>query len=263
VPAVLEVNAPLVEEQAVHRGLVDRAGAEAVARAALSSATVVACVSEQVARWAATRGAAAPQVVPNGVDPVAVRPSPRRPAAAGADRFVVGFVGTLKPWHGLDVLLDALALLDPTWHLLLVGDGPEGPALRTQADRLGLAVETTGAVDPTAVPGLLHRMDVAVAPYPALADPYFSPLKLYEYLAAGLPVVASDVGQVPDALEGGRLGVLVPPGDPVALAAALTALRADEPCRALLRGRAREAAVTRHSWSGVLDRLLALLPVAA
>lgn len=258
VPSVLEVNAPLVQEQADHRGLADRARAEQVARDALRAATVVACVSAQVATWARAQGAADPHVVPNGVDPGRVRPGPTRP---DGDPFVVGFVGTLKPWHGLDVLLDALALLEPSWRLLLVGDGPQAPALREQAQRLALDVEATGAVDPDDVPALLQRMDVAVAPYPQLDDPYFSPLKLYEYLAAGLPVVASAVGQVPAALQGGRVGVLVPAGDPVALAAALLGLRADGPRRAELRVLAREAVLARHSWSGVLDRLLALLPV--
>ena len=68
-------------------------------------------------------------------------------------------------------------------------------------------------------------MDVACAPYPAGGSDYFSPLKVYEYLAAGLPVVASAVGQIPAALDHGRLGRLVRPGDAAALTAALAALR--------------------------------------
>ena len=64
---------------------------------------------------------------------------------------------------------------------------------------------------------LMHRMDIACAPYPAGGSDYFSPLKVYEYLAAGVPVIASAVGQLPSALDHGRLGRLVPPGDAAVL----------------------------------------------
>jgi glycosyltransferase involved in cell wall biosynthesis len=104
-------------------------------------------------------------------------------------------------------------------------------------------------------------MDLAVAPYPDLPDLYFSPLKVYEYLAAGLPVVASAVGQVPAALEGGRLGTLVRPGDAGALADALAALRADVVRRTALRAATRAAAVERHTWRAVVDRVLQLAGV--
>ena len=266
-PSVLEVNAPLVDEQATHRTLVDRKAAEDVASAAVSAADVVVCVSDEVARWARSRSArpARVHVVPNGVDVDRVVPSGRPPTAPD-EPLTIGFVGTLKPWHGVERLLEALAVLaqrEPTpYRLLLVGDGPEAGALRAQAERLGVKslVELTGAVEPDAVPPLLHRMDVAVAPYPPIEDFYFSPLKVYEYLAAGLPVIASRVGQLPAVLEEGRLGVLVEPGDVDALAAAVAALRAEPARRAELGGAARAAAVRRHAWTGVVDRILGLLP---
>jgi glycosyltransferase involved in cell wall biosynthesis len=107
-------------------------------------------------------------------------------------------------------------------------------------------------------------MDVATAPYPPLDDPYFSPLKLYEYMAAGLPVVASAVGQVVDVVGDGRAGVLVAPGDVTALTAALTALRADPARRRRLGAAARRQVVAHHGWDATVDRLLALaLPVRA
>jgi glycosyltransferase involved in cell wall biosynthesis len=271
VPGVLEVNAPLVDEQARHRVLVDRAGAEAVARGVLADATAVVAVSEEVAAWARRRSLAPARVhvVPNGVDPNRIRPVPR-PAGrpAGGRPFTVGFVGSLKPWHGLDTLVEAMALLaagDRGWRLLVVGDGPEAPALARTVEERGLAgcTELTGAVDPAEVPAHLARMDAAVAPYPALDGFYFSPLKLYEYLAAGLPVVASAVGQVTQVVDHGRTGVLCPPADPVALASALAGLRAD-PRRAEALGRTgRAEVVRRHSWRQVVERVLLLAGAGA
>jgi glycosyltransferase involved in cell wall biosynthesis len=267
VPSVLEVNAPLVDEQASHRVLVDRAGAEAVAEATLSAADVVVCVSEPVAAWARSwsRRPERVAVVANGVDTDRVRPADRPVTPARAVPFTLGFVGTLKPWHGVETLLDALALLhraEPgAYRLLLVGDGPQAAALQARAEAAGIAalVERTGSVDPVEIAPLLHRMDVAVAPYPETAS-YFSPLKVYEYLAAGLPVVASDVGQLPELLDRGRLGVLVEPGRADALAHAVADLRADEARRCLLRRATREATTDHHGWDRVVDRILSRLP---
>ncbi|WP_026874987.1 glycosyltransferase family 4 protein [Jiangella gansuensis] len=270
VPAVLEVNAPLVDEQAEHRGLVHRDEALTVLRAAAMCSSVVACVSEPVADWVrSVAGPAAPVVVqPNGVDVERVRPGLGR----GRRPYTVGFVGTLKPWHGVDVLVAAFAMLAhecPDARLLVVGDGPEAPALRAGVRQAGLdgAVEFTGAVEPDAVPALLHRMDVATAPYPAGASQYFSPLKVYEYLAAALPVVASRTGQLPSILRDGVDGVLVPPGDPAALARELIRLRHDPGRRLRLARAARATAERHHTWQAVVGRTLAAagveLPVPA
>ncbi|MFC8921030.1 glycosyltransferase family 4 protein [Cellulosimicrobium sp. NPDC057127] len=266
-PSVLEVNAPLPAEQARHRELVDAESAERCARAAIGAAGTVVAVSGPVARWAAERATdpARVHVLPNGVDTARVTPA-HRPDG----RFTVAFVGTLKPWHGLDVLLDAFALVlprVPRARLLVVGDGPQAAAVDDRVRGLGLGdvVERTGAVAPSDVPALLHRADVGVAPYPALDDFYFSPLKAYEYLAAGLPVVASAIGELPAALtgaDGAPLGLLVPPGDAAALADALVALAADPARRATLGTRAREAAVARHDWTVVVGRALDLAGVA-
>ena len=261
--SVLEVNAPLVEEQSRFRELVDRSAAEAVAHSALTQASSVVCVSDAVAAWACSVGADAASVLvePNGVDParITIPATPVTPTDAG--QFTVGFVGTLKPWHGLEILVDALVPLlrdDPSWRLLLVGDGPLAEDLRTRLTAAGVAdrAELTGAVDPGDVTSHLHRMDVACAPYPAGGSDYFSPLKVYEYLAAGLPVVASAVGQIPAALDHGRLGQLVQPGNSSALTQALVDLRADHARRVALRNAGRAAVLARHTWAALVDRVL-------
>ncbi|MDQ1082190.1 MULTISPECIES: glycosyltransferase family 4 protein [Microbacterium] len=259
VPGVLEVNAPLVQEQRRHRELVDEAAAVAIAERALTSADVVACVSEPVAAWARAQGARHPLVAPNGVDTDRIRPPFRRRAADAAP--TVGFVGTLKPWHGVDVLVDAVAELTRRGRrarLLVVGDGPERAGLERRAGALGVETEFTGAVAPEQIPDMLARMDIGAAPYRA-HDDYFSPLKVYEYLAAGVPVVGSEVGQVPALVRHGRTGLITRPGDVDSLADALQTLIDDPAMHRRLADQARQQAVSEHGWSGVLAGILGAL----
>ncbi len=251
---LLEVNAPLVEEQAQHRELVDAAGALAALRTQAAAADRVLAVSGPVSDWVRTHVPSARVVItPNGVDPGRIH-------AVAPDRVgtpVVVFVGTLKPWHGVEHLLDAAALARRPWQVRVVGDGPQASALRERADRLGLSVDFRGAVTPQEVPTHLEGAAVAVAPYPAGQDQYFSPLKVLEYSAAALPVVASDVGQLGDLVHDGVTGLLVPPSDPEALAAAVDAL-VSVPDRAERMGRAgRRRVVRQHTWLHVLDRATA------
>ncbi len=271
-PGLLEVNAPLIEEQERHRELSDRAGAEEVARRAFGAATALLAVSGGVARYLegypVARGRV--HVVPNGVDPERFAPvTPRAPDAAGV--FTTGFVGTLKPWHGLDILLDAFARFHQSHadaRLLIVGDGPLRVELESEIELrgLGAAVHFSGAVGSAAIPGLLRTMDVAVAPYPALADFYFSPLKVYEYMAAGLAVVASRIGQLDGLIVDEGNGLLCPPGDAGALAAAFERLHDDAALRRRLGEAARSTVLREHTWDGVAERILHLAqlePVAA
>ena len=265
VPGVMEVNAPLIEEQAQYRVLVDRAAAEQTANRAFSAATALLAVSDEVAAWLecfpAARGKI--HVVPNGVRPERFpdKLTPTQPAPEAV--LTVGFVGTLKAWHGLSVLVEAFGILHahlPQTRLLIVGDGPERE--KTVADLrardLSDAVLFTGAVAPEEVPGLLASMDVAVAPYPALDHFYFSPLKVYEYMAAGVPVVASAIGQLRELIQQEISGILVPPGDAAALAQALERLFKDPVLRTRLGYQARKTVLAHYTWDAIVGRILTL-----
>lgn len=271
VPSVLEVNAPLIEEQQRYRQLVDVRKAETVFRRNAGAADVVACVSEPVVRWVRSRAPTARVVLaPNGVN--VDRITPRRPGRRNRDHLTVAFVGTLKPWHGVPGLLHAVALAngqaaepDRRWVVRVIGDGPGRSDLEHLAAALGVDADFTGAVPPAAVPELLMECDAAAAPYPldsAGRDDYFSPLKVYEYMAAAMPIIASAAGQIPAIVEDGRTGILVPPGDPGPLAAALTRLAENPALRERLGESARGDAVERFSWDGVLARITAALPPA-
>jgi glycosyltransferase involved in cell wall biosynthesis len=258
VPGILEVNAPLIDEQRTHRELIDEASAQRALQQQVVAAARTVCVSEPVAQWVRQRVDGEVVVVPNGVNTDRIVPG-EHTTAGRAPRIV--FVGTLKPWHGVDVLVDALRLMREDCTVRIVGDGPQGESLRERVAEAGLGeqVSFTGAVTPEQIPHLLRDCDLAVAPYPAVAadDSYFSPLKVYEYLAAGLPVVASAIGQLPAILGGSQAGVLVEPSDPRALARVLDELAAAPARRRLMSAAARQLAESRHSWTAAVDRILA------
>ncbi|MBA3747784.1 MAG: glycosyltransferase, partial [Solirubrobacterales bacterium] len=121
----------------------------------------------------------------------------------------------------------------------------------------------TGAVDPARVGPLLAQADASVAPYPATAERYFSPLKVLESMAAGVPVVGSRVGQLPDLIRDGETGMLCEVGDPHAIALALAELASDANRRLQMGARARAWVLAHHSWDGVASRILDLAAVAA
>ncbi len=264
-PGLLEVNAPLIEEQARYRVLVDRAAAERVAERAFGATTALLAVSQEVAQWLAGFGAAQGKVhvVPNGIRPdrFPANLAASLPAPNGA--FTVGFVGTLKAWHGLSTLVEAFDRLhahDEATRLLIVGDGPERQNIAAALAARGLDKATvfTGAVTPEQVPGLLASMDAAVAPYPTMDNFYFSPLKVYEYMAAGRAVVASRIGQLQTLIQPEQTGLLVAPGDAGALAAALERLLKQPELRVRLGAAARQMVLFRFTWDAVVDKVFRL-----
>lgn len=270
VPSVLEVNSPLVEEQSRYRGLGNRESAEICARTVFNLATTVVTVSESVADYVRTFTSTPERVhvFPNGINPDRF-PSRIEPALpAPTCEFTIGFVGTLKPWHGLPVLIDAFEQVyrtDQRTRLLIVGDGDERERLQEDVDarELGSATHFTGAVDPTEIPGLLASMDIATAPYPDHPDFYFSPLKLFEYMAAGLPCIASDIGQISTVVEDGVTGFLCSPGNADELAALFERLRRNSNLRAQVGRNARSYVLANHTWNSIVTQILDIASVSA
>jgi glycosyltransferase involved in cell wall biosynthesis len=257
VPCCVEVNAPLVQEQRRFRRLAHVAEAEAVEAEVFAGADALLAVSDEVRAYALAKGAEAARthVMPNGVDVARFHPEvPVAPPDGLAGKFVVGFSGSLKPWHGVEMLMDAFRLLarrSPDYHLLIVGDGPLRDWIHgyLRGAELEAAVTCTGWVGHEQLPGLLRAMEVAVAPYPAMESFYFSPLKLYEYMAVGVPVIASGMGQIARIIRHEETGLLVEPGDPGALADQIERLRTDPVLRARIGAKAARHA-GEFTWAG-------------
>jgi glycosyltransferase involved in cell wall biosynthesis len=178
--------------------------------------------------------------------------------------FTVGYAGHLYAWKGVDVLLAALARVPGARGLIVGGPGrePDLDRLQSQARQLGLGsrVTFTGLVPPPRVPELLARADVLVLPNPAsaISTRFTSPLKLFEYMAAGRPIIASDLPAIREVIEPEVHGLLVPPGDPEALASAIRRMLDDSQLRDRL-ARAARTRVDDYTWDRRGERLEALL----
>jgi glycosyltransferase involved in cell wall biosynthesis len=258
-PHVLEVNAPLCHEARLFRGLPHPALGAALEREVFARTDRILAVSHTLARMLEAAGVA-PQtieVVSNAIDP---RAFPAR-RDAPADTFTIGFAGSLKPWHGIDVLVEAFrrAFAEaPELRLEVVGDGPARAAL--DAARLPVGSFTyRGQVRHEDALRAMTGWHVGVAPFSAQRDFYFSPLKLVEYMAAGACPVASDMPELRSLLAGGARGVLVPPGDGAALARAFVELAHSRDRTAALGARAREYALGSLSWSANAGHVLQAL----
>lgn len=165
----------------------------------------------------------------------------------------VGAVANLRPVKGLEVLVDAAALVAadrPDVSFDVAGDGELRAGLDRQVERLGLAgrFHFRGAVGD--VPALLATLDVAVLPSRGEGMPN----AVLEYMAAGRPIVATAVGATPELIEDGRCGLLVPPGDARALAAAIGRLVTDRALAARLGEAARRRARERYGRGAMVER---------
>jgi glycosyltransferase involved in cell wall biosynthesis len=247
IPHVVEVNAPLREEARRYRNLEEPALAERLERIVLRCADLVLPVSPPLAGYVEAQGARRVEVLPNAV---AIERYPPRQGTNGVPPVAV-FAGSLRPWHGIDTIAAAWRLLGASApRLLVLGDGPARALLD------GIDATVVGAVPPARVPALLAGADIGLAPYGADAPGYFSPLKLFEYLAAGLATVVADLPGV-GAVVDRQAAVLIPPGDASALAGSVAGLVEDPERRRRLGENGRALVVARHSWAHRARRILA------
>jgi glycosyltransferase involved in cell wall biosynthesis len=202
------------------------------------------------------------------------RASARQNVGLPAYVFLCGYVGqlhTMSMSKGIDILIDAVAQIKALPVFLCLVGGPEEMVeqLRSQWQALGLAPErliTPGRVNPTDVPLYIRAFDVCTMPHPYTEHYafYTSPLKLFEYMAAGGAILSSDLPGFREVLRDGEDAILVPPGDAGALAVAIKRLYEDSELRARLSTRAQQEATT-YTWEAraalILERVRAVLEI--
>ncbi len=256
---VLEVNAPVIDHEGSTKARLDRA-----------------LIVEPMRRWR-ERICARSDLIVTPSAAILPRDTPSRKIVrlewgADTDRFlpdapgtppferpattVAIFAGAFRSWHGAINLVRAVRELQARRRsdigAVLVGDGPELAAVQDEAADLSNVV-ITGAVPHADMPASLAAADIGVAPFEIGAHPplslgfYWSPLKIFEYMAAGLPVVAPAVDRIPSIVADGREGLLYDHTAPGALARALETL-SDPALRRPLGRAARERAVREYSW---------------
>jgi glycosyltransferase involved in cell wall biosynthesis len=276
-PLVLEVNSPMVLELGNTRGLSFPHLAARVEGFVFRGASVVCVVSSVLADMVQELGVERERVLvtPNGVDlelypqadPAARPKALARLGLSGAEaagEVVLGFVGFYREWHRLDLVLECLARPElARARLVLVGGGPVEEALRARALELGVSerVHFAGPRPHADVPELLPAFDVALVP---AINPYASPLKLFEYMAAARAVVAPDQPNLREVIAQGANGRLVEPGDRESLLGALTELCADPALRVRLGLAARRTIEERDlTWRGNARRVVAAVEALA
>jgi glycosyltransferase involved in cell wall biosynthesis len=273
IPFVLEVNADLLEQRRF-KGIPERGLRQFFAiwatRMCFSTATRIICISPRLKEHLNTKwnvDESKLTVLPCAADVEAFKPKDNsvqvRNSLGLTTEPVVMWVGGFHPWHDLSLLLESFALIlqrSPGARLVLVGDGQTRSSVERLVQKNGLrqSVIMTGAIAHTSVPEMLSIADVAVvpsAPVPARCGGTGTPLKLFEYMAAGKAVVATAHHESAEVIQHGHSGLLVESGDIQRFAEAILTLLNDPAERVRLGQNARQQAIEQYSWEQYTRRL--------
>jgi glycosyltransferase involved in cell wall biosynthesis len=266
VPWILETNGLFFSEAKVERSSIAWVWlARRVELSAYRDCDVLVCVTHTL-KDALVQEAGVPAekivVVPNGVDADVFDPG-HHPPRRLFDGVVLGFVGSLIRWQGIEPLLDALAALrrdGVDLSLVVVGDGTIRGALEEKTHALGLssAVRFVGPVPFDEVPSYIAGFDLGYSGQLPLqlGGMYHSPLKLYEYLAMAKPVVAASYDDARQVVREGVTGFLFEPANAADLERALRRAYDSRELLPALGRRAREAIVAEHTWLARVRRMI-------
>lgn len=268
---VLEVNAPVIDFPGSKKALLDRA-----------------LLFEPMRRWRNTLCATADLIVtpsaailpagtPSskivevewGADTERFHPGARRALPFTRPRGTVAvFAGAFRSWHGAINLVRAMRELGQRGHTqfsaLLIGEGPELPNVRREAGGID-GIDCVGAIPHDDMPAALAAADIGVAPFNVAAHPplslgfYWSPLKIFEYMASALPTVTIPRPPLTEIVREGHEGLHVAERDPMALARAIETLAGDATLRTRMGASARARVVERYSWARHCEQIEGIL----
>lgn len=257
IPFYVEVNAPLAEERGKFGGLRLARTARAAEHFVWRAADCVFAVTGDLKRRVVAAGVPEARVAltPNGVVLERFPPRLEDSDAAGRHPVVLGFIGFVRAWHRLESVVRGMADAAPDVTLVIAGEGPARDDLERLANDLGCAerVKFTGLVSRDDVPRILQSFDIALQPY---ALPYASPLKLFEYMAAGLAIIAPDQPNIREIVVHEESALLFDPAQDGAMWQAILRLIADSALRARLGRNARDMILERDlTWHGNAARV--------
>jgi glycosyltransferase involved in cell wall biosynthesis len=268
IPVLLEVNSPYsYQKQTFDEKLILKRFSRWNERMVCRSVDRVIVVSSPLKQFLVGIGVPAEQIIvmPNGANPEVFHPgisglSVRRTHGLEG-QVIVGFSGILRPWHGLDLLLDAferVAAGRNDVHLMILGDGPVRSELESSIAAKGLTrqVTITGRVPHARVREYVAAMDITVSPHSTF---YASPMKVLEYMAMAKAIVAPDTANHRDILTTGRTALLFEPGRVEALAGAVGRLVADAQLRHVLGSAARHVIETERTWAHNAREVIAMV----
>lgn len=252
IPHVLNVHSPLAWEGIVYRSDPLPEASQFLEAVLFNSSKTIITNSTQMKDLICSSGVDPDRIhsVTNGVDINLFKPTGKMARIPNNGEIVISFNGSLKKWHGIDTLVKAFELLsgDPKYHLLIIGDGPERHIIRDVSKKFPSRVTHTGLVPLDSVPSWLRSSHITLAPYPSIKPFYFSPLKILDGMACGVPVIASRIGQISEIITDHETGLLVSPGDPQELASMIRYLGDNEQLRTDISSNAITLVNKSYSW---------------
>ena len=247
----------------------------------LHAAQLIVVVSQPLKEQLLERGIEEKKIFvnPNGVNPEKYSPSIDGTSIRNElklnDKIVIGFIGTFGKWHGAEILVESFGKLlsqhKNQLHLLMIGDGITMPQVMETVKRYQMedCVTLTGAIPQAEAPSYLAACDILASPHVPNSDGskfFGSPTKLFEYMAMGKGIVASDLDQIGEVLNHEKTAYLVKPGEKKALIEGLKVLIEKPKLRNVLGGNAREEVVKKYTWNEhtykIIERLKELCPPA-
>ncbi len=271
IPHIIEINGPGIEEKKLFTKDIDpiqKFTAKRIRKLCLKTTNHIVAVSNNLKTFLINnhiiKNSDKITVLPNAADVEAFDKQfnvQSIKASLGLEnKFIIAYTGTLQVWYAIDDLISAFPSVIkeiPNAYLLIIGEGQAREKLETLVNQREIAdrVKFMGYVNHSKIPEIISIADVVVAPFKELGMTFFgSAIKVFEYLSAGKPIVATKIGQIAEVLKDQHTALLVTPGHIDELANAIIRLAHDEQLRNYLAKNAKIEA-QKYSWDKYVEQL--------